>query len=171
MRLMFESPEQVDELRALINLSFAAAGSHLLFIMTPERRLSVEQTLTYLQGIKHLALATASLRGVPRVSPVDAHFLWGHFYFSTDGRSLRARQMRSNPQISATHFVGDDIAITVHGRPVFLERDSEEERSVHEHLVKTYGMSPYEMTDDVVIVRIEAHSFFPYAFHAENYPA
>src|SRR5262245_6653963 len=102
---MFETTEQIEELRALMERSLAAGGMHLLSIMTEERRLTVEQTLTYLQGIKHLALATASLQGVPRVAPVDAHFLWGRFYFSSDGRSLRAQHMRENPRISATHFV------------------------------------------------------------------
>jgi uncharacterized pyridoxamine 5'-phosphate oxidase family protein len=168
---MFETPEQIEELRALIDLSLEKGGMHLLSIMTPDRRLTTEQTLTYLQGVKHLALATASPSGVPRVAPVDGHFLWGRFYFSSDGRSLRAQHMRANPQISATHFVGDDIAITVHGRAVFLEQGTEEERRVEAHLQAAYGMTPYDLSDDIIIVRIDAHRFFAYAFHPENYPS
>jgi len=168
---MFETPEQIAELRALMERSLAQGGFHLLSIMTPERRLSVEQTLTYLQGVKHLALATASLSGVPRVAPVDAHFLWGHFYFSSDGRSLRAQHMRANPRISATHFVGDDIAITVHGRAVFLDPDSDEGQRFEAHLTAAYGASPNDLTDDLILVRIDAHRFFAYAFHPENFPS
>ncbi|HLF75964.1 MAG TPA: pyridoxamine 5'-phosphate oxidase family protein [Dehalococcoidia bacterium] len=67
-----------------------------------------------------------SSKGEPRVSPVDGHFLRGRFYFGTEGASIRIRHLRRNPSISISHFVGDDVAITIHGRAVLLQKGDPE---------------------------------------------
>ena len=61
-------------LQALLDRSYASAGSHLLAIHTPERRLSAEQICARLTGMRLLALATVSADGRPLVGPVDGIF-------------------------------------------------------------------------------------------------
>jgi hypothetical protein len=65
---VYETPQELEELQALIDRSFAGAGPHLLRIMKPERRLTARQVVRYLDGIKHISLATVTARGEPRVA-------------------------------------------------------------------------------------------------------
>jgi general stress protein 26 len=112
---MDETPTELAELQALIDRSFARAGAHTTSIISAERRLSAPEVAAYLTGVKHLAVATVTARGEPRVGAVDGLFLHGHFWFSTSADAWRIKHLRERPAVSATHFVGDDIAITVHG--------------------------------------------------------
>ena len=119
---MEETAEELRELQALIDRSFANAGPHLLAIMTPQRRPTAGQVVHHLQGIKHVSLGTVTARGEPRVAPLDAYFVRGHFVVSTGGRSMRLRHMRARPAVSLSHVVGDDVAVVVDGRAVVIER-------------------------------------------------
>jgi general stress protein 26 len=112
---MHETAEEIAELQALIDASFARAGEHTTSIITPERRLSAEEAAEYLQGVKHLALATVTSAGEPRVGAVDGLFLHGRFWFTTSADAWRTKHLQARPAVSASHFVGDDIAITAHG--------------------------------------------------------
>jgi hypothetical protein len=146
---MQETPEQIQALQALIDKSFAAAGAHLLSIVSEDKRLNARQVVEYLQGTKHIAVATVSSTGEPRVSPVDGHFLRGRFYFGTEGASIRIRHLRRNAAISISHVVGDDVAITIHGRAVLLQKGDPEADELAALYTRVYGSDPYTWgTDD-----------------------
>ena len=113
---MHESREDIAALQELLDRSYAAAGSHLLSIHTPERRLNAEQVAARLTGMCLLALATVTADGRPVVGPVDGIFYRGAFHFGSSPESLRFRHIRDRPQVSATHLPREELAVTVHGR-------------------------------------------------------
>jgi uncharacterized pyridoxamine 5'-phosphate oxidase family protein len=167
---MQETEAQIQELQELIDRSFARAGRHLVSIISEDKRLNARQVVEYLQGTKHIAVATVSSRGEPRVSPVDGHFLRGRFYFGTEGGSIRVRHLRRNPAISATHFVGDDVAITIHGQAVLLEKGNPEAGELAELYERVYGSNPYTWGSDIVFVRVDPESIITYAPDPSKYP-
>jgi general stress protein 26 len=160
---MFETHDEILALQALIERSFDRAGSHLLSIVTPERRLTARQTIIYLQGIRHIAVATVSPRGEPRVSPVDGHFLRGRFYFGTTESSQRVRHLRRNPAISVSHFVEDKVGVTVHGHATILNKGEAEADWVDSYWTEVYGSSAFGLAPDVVFVRVEPDTMITYA--------
>src|ERR1051325_11680598 len=100
-RLMFETEEQIVELQAILDRSYERLGTHASVIITPERRLSARQVVTYLVRMKHIVVGTVTSDGEPRVAPVDGHFLGGRFWFGTGDAALRIQHLRRNPAISA----------------------------------------------------------------------
>ena len=113
---MHETPEEIAALQALLDRSYAAAGPHLLRIHTPERRLTAEQVVEQLQGMRLLTLATVTADGRPLTGPVDGVFLHGAFHFGSSPDSTRFRHIAKRPQVSATHLPGEELSVTVHGR-------------------------------------------------------
>src|SRR5215218_11487906 len=112
---MHESPTDLAALQELLDRSYAGAGPHLLRIHTPERRLSAEQVVERLTGMRLLALATVTADGRPIVGPVDGIFYRGSFHFGSSPDSVRFRHIRARPQVSATHLPGEELAVTAHG--------------------------------------------------------
>ena len=168
---MHESPEQIEELQALLDRTFARMNPHMARIVKPERRLSARQVVTYLQGIKHVAFATVSDRGEPRVAPLDGVFIRGRFHVSTGGEAARLRDLRRRPRCSLTHFVGDEVAVTVNGTAVVLEADDPEIAAIEPVYLDLYESSPFSWGDGVVIVRVEPTSMWSYSFRPESFPA
>ena len=85
-REMFETPQELDALDALLAKSFAGAGEHLTGIITDERRLTARDLVRYLEGTRHFVVATVTKSGEPRCSAVDGLFLHGHLWFTTSAR-------------------------------------------------------------------------------------
>src|SRR5271154_2777299 len=98
---MFETPEEMPTLQALLDSSMATAGPHLRDIITDERRLSAVELAERLQGMRLLVLATVTADGRPLVGPVDGYFLHGTFWFSTGEASVRRRHLAERPACSA----------------------------------------------------------------------
>src|SRR5919197_3564480 len=99
MRRMHETPEDLAALQDLLDRSYAAAGTHLLRIITPERRLTAEQVCERLTGMCLLALATATADGRPIVGPVDGIFFRGAFHFGSSPDSVRFRHIAARPWV------------------------------------------------------------------------
>jgi hypothetical protein len=112
---MHERPEDLSELQRVIDASFAAAGSHLREIATPERRLDAGQLAARLTGMRLLVLATSTRDGRPINGPVDGIFYRGRFHFGSSPDSLRYRHLCERPAVSATHLPDESLAVTVHG--------------------------------------------------------
>jgi len=175
---MFETAVEIQDLQALIDQSFADAGAHLLSILTPERRLSARQVVAYLQGVKQIALATAMSSGEPRVSPVDALFLHGRFVFGSGAESLRFRHIRRRPSVSLVHMVGDELAITVHGRAEMIALDSPAAKEIDAVWQQVYGFSPLDpeswtkngLSPDIGFARVEPAAMFTFAQDPSKYP-
>ena len=113
---MLETPEELQQLQALLDASMASAGPHLRGIISDERRLSARDLMERLQGMRLLVLATVTADGRPLAGPVDGYFLHGTFWFSSGRHSVRMRHLAVRPAVSATHLPGEDLAVTVHGR-------------------------------------------------------
>jgi nitroimidazol reductase NimA-like FMN-containing flavoprotein (pyridoxamine 5'-phosphate oxidase superfamily) len=135
---MRETEADLTRLQNLLDDSFAAAGPHLLRIITPERRLSAEQVAERLTGMSLLALATVTADGRPVVGPVDGVFLRGCFHFGSAPDSTRARHISARPQVSATHLPGEELAVTVHGRAVPVDVRAEEGAELRRALLDIY---------------------------------
>jgi hypothetical protein len=168
---MFETEEQIAELQAALDRSAARLGRHGSVILTPERRLTARQVVTYLVGMKHIVVGTVTSRGEPRVAPVDGHFLRGRFWFGTGDAAFRISHLRRNPAISACHVAGDDLAIVVHGRAaIFGPRDAEGEQ-LRAHFEAYYGSDPYTWPGgNAAWVRIDPDTMTTFAMEPSKYP-
>jgi len=133
-----ESDSDLAALQELIDRSYAAAGAHLLSILTTDRRLSAELVARRLNGMCLLALATVTADARPIVGAVDGVFYRGAFHFGSAPDSLRFRHIRARPQVSATHLPGENLAVTVHGRAVPLDLHSDQNAGFRETLLEVY---------------------------------
>jgi nitroimidazol reductase NimA-like FMN-containing flavoprotein (pyridoxamine 5'-phosphate oxidase superfamily) len=163
-----ETPADLAALQGLIDRSYASAGEHLLRIHTPERRLSAEQVSQRLTGMRLLALATASADGRPLVGPVDGIFYKGAFHFGSAPDSVRFRHIRARPEVSATHLPGEELAVTVHGRAVPVDIQSDENAGFRQALldiyVPRYGAEWEKFLDSgVLYARIDPDRMFTFA--------
>jgi nitroimidazol reductase NimA-like FMN-containing flavoprotein (pyridoxamine 5'-phosphate oxidase superfamily) len=168
---MKETDADLERLQELIDRSYAGAGTHLLRIHTPERRLDAAQVAERLTGMRLLALATAGSDGRPVVGPVDGIFLHGAFHFGSAPESVRARQIAARPEVSATHLPGEELAITVHGRAVAVDVNAPEGAELRQTLldiyVPRYGESWADMLESGAIYwRLDPARMF--AFHMEG---
>jgi uncharacterized pyridoxamine 5'-phosphate oxidase family protein len=163
---LHETPEDLAQLQELIDRSYAGAGTHLLRIHTPERRLTAEQVADELDGMTLLALATVTADGRPIVGPVDGIFYRGAFHFGSAPDSLRFRHIDERPYVSATHLPGEHLAVTVHGRAVPIDVEGGFRQALLDIYVPRYG--PQWETDFLdtgpIYARIEADKMFTYAF-------
>jgi nitroimidazol reductase NimA-like FMN-containing flavoprotein (pyridoxamine 5'-phosphate oxidase superfamily) len=166
---MHETAADLAALDDLLGRSYAAAGTHLLRIHTPQRRMTAEQVSQRLTGMCLLALATATADGRPIVGPVDRIFLRGAFHFGSAPDSVRFRHIRARPHVSATHLPGEELAVTVHGRAVPVDVKAEEGAELRQALldiyVPRYGPDwEHDFLDrGSLYARIEAERMF--AFH------
>jgi uncharacterized pyridoxamine 5'-phosphate oxidase family protein len=117
-----ETAEDLRTLQALLDESYARAGSHLRSIWGPETRLSAEQVSAELAGVQVLDLATVTARAEPRVAPVDGLFFRGRFWFGSADDSARFRNIRRNPAVSGAVTRGTEtFLVIVHGHAVELD--------------------------------------------------
>lgn len=165
---MRETAEDLVALQELLDRSFAAAGPHLLSIITPERRLTAEQVCERLTGMCLLALATVTADGRPIVGPVDGIFFRGAFHFGSSWDSVRFRHIRARPHVSATHLPGEELAVTVHGRAEFVDtgRGSAFRETLLEVYGPRYGAEWEEFLDSgPAYARIDPDRMFTFAFN------
>src|SRR5262245_19620295 len=153
-----------------MDATHARANAHMAGIVKPERQLSAAQVVAYLQGLKHVAFGTVNARGEPRVAPLDGHFVHGRFTLGTGRSSARWRNLERNPACSAAHYVGDDVAVVVHGRVDELTRDHPDHDEIHDVWASYYESDPYSWGDGVVLFRIEPTAMWAYAPVAASFP-
>jgi Pyridoxamine 5'-phosphate oxidase len=161
-----ETPEELAALQQLLDDSFARASRHLAAIMTPPRRLSAERLVADLPSPAVLNIATVTVRGEPRISAVDGHFISGHWYFTTDVSSPKARQLRARPAVSASYTPRDGYGVFCHGRAVELPPGPERQMLI-EHFVAAYGQSP-EAWGDIYYARIDPDWLVGFAMTPEE---
>ena len=112
---MLETPDDIARIEELIRSSRRRGGDHLRSIITEERLVTASDLVDRLTGMKLLSLATTSRDGRPFVSPVDAFFVQGRFWFGSGPGSLKMRHIAERPHVSGTHLDGEAFAVTVHG--------------------------------------------------------
>jgi nitroimidazol reductase NimA-like FMN-containing flavoprotein (pyridoxamine 5'-phosphate oxidase superfamily) len=162
-----ETPEDLAKLQELIDRSHAQAGTHLLRILTAERRMNAEEVAERLTGVSLLALATATADGRPIVGPVDGIFFRGAFHFGSAPDSVRFRHIRERPDVSATHVPREELAVTVHGRAVPIDISSPEDAEFRQTLLDIYtprfGDEWEEFLEKgVLYARIDAERIFTF---------
>jgi hypothetical protein len=172
MGAMLETPEEMENLQALLDASMATAGPHLRDIITDERRLSAQDLVQRLQGMRLLVLATVTADGRPLVGPVDGYFLHGTFWFSTGKASVRRGHLARRPACSATHLPGEELAVTVHGSGEVADLDDPAnadllQAMLDEYLPKVGPEFEQGIADmDAVGVRIAPEKIF--TFHMDG---
>jgi hypothetical protein len=148
---MHERPEDLVDLQAVIDASYAQAGAHLAAIHEPERRLDAAAVAAELTGMRLLVLATSTRDGRPITGPVDGIFYRGLFHFGSSPDSVRFRHIRERSDVSATHLPGEHLAVTVHGTAELLDVNAPEHAELRDTIlgiyVPRYGESWAEMLD------------------------
>src|SRR5437588_11795132 len=112
---MHESKDDLDQLRGLLDQSYAGAGEHLRSIFDGPARLSAEELAAGLDGIFEMHLATLAGDGAPLVAPIDGIFFRGEVFFGLPAESVRIRLVRRDPRVSAS-YTRESFAFIVHGR-------------------------------------------------------
>jgi hypothetical protein len=107
-----------------------------------------------LAGMHELAVSTVSAACRPRVSAVDGHFLRGRWVFTTSGTAVKARDLRSRPQVSAAYIAGQTLGVFTHGDAEFLDAGHPDRGWVEEYLTGHYGVSPSTWGPDIAYIRI-----------------
>lgn len=167
---MFETDAELAELDALFQAHLARANPHMLGIVTPERRLNARQVARYLVGTKHVAIATITSKGEPRVSPLDSLFIHGRFTLSTSGIATKVKHLRRNPACSAVHMDGDRVAVAINGVVEWIPRDHADHDEIHNAWSGTYDSDPYSWGEEIVFFRIQPGTMWAYAFRPEEFP-
>lgn len=163
---MRETADEMTELQALIDRSFARSSAHLQGILAPERRLTARRIVTEVASPAVLNVATVTARGEPRISALDGHLLHGRWHVTTAGDSPKAAHLRARPAVSASYTPRDGYGVFTHGSAVFLE--GEDRAELIEHCRSVYGQSPEEFGEGVVYVRIEPRWMVGFAFSDEE---
>jgi Pyridoxamine 5'-phosphate oxidase len=166
---MYETEDEIAELQRMIDAAAVRANPHMSSIVTPDRRLTARQVVTYLQGTKHVAFATVTGKGEPRVSPLDALFIHGRFTIGTGAAATRIRHLRANPACSAVHMDGERIAVVVNGHVEWMPREHPDFDFLIEAWTRVYGSDPYDL-GDVAFFRIVPESMWTFASHPEHFP-
>lgn len=161
---MYETDADLKRLQDLLDSSYEAAGDHLKSIVTPERRMSAEETVELLQGMKLLALATVTRDGKPLVGAVDGHFYQGRFWFGSSPDSVRFRHIRERPWVSATHTPSEQYSVTVHGTAEIVDLESDELAGFRDYCVEIYGEEWRNWGDGAAYARIDAEWMFTFRF-------
>ena len=160
---MHETREDIAALQSLLDRSYAAAGSHLRSITTPERRVSAEQLVEQLTGMCLLVVATVTSDCRPIAGPLDGIFYRGAFHFGTAPDSVRYRHVLARPQVSATHLPREEFAVNVHGRAVPVEVAGGFRETLLEVYVPRYGADWEQFLDSgPVYMRIDADRMFSF---------
>jgi hypothetical protein len=161
---MYETPDEVAELQALLDRSYEGAGPHLRSIFTPERRIGAAELVDLLPGMQVLSLATVTASGEPRVSPVDGLFFHGRFWFGSSPDSARFRHLRARPAVSATHHRGEELAVVVHGSATIVDLADPAMADFRGHCIEVYGDGWNEWGAAAPYARIEPSVMFTARF-------
>jgi hypothetical protein len=135
---VYETETDYKELQRLLDVTFEHAGSHLLSIIGPDRRLGARALSAELDGYCLLSLATVSSTGKPLVSPVDAIFYRGHFYFSTGEDAVRRRHITRDPRVSGSYVPRPEFAVTVHGVATVVDHHLDDMVEFKDALIATF---------------------------------
>ena len=172
---MRETPEELEELQALLDASLSRSTSHLRSIINSERTLTAERLTHVLTGMCTLALSTVTAKDEPRISGVDGHFLHGKWHFGTAPSAAKARHLAARPAASAAYMRGEDLGVFTHGRVEILNPQDGEPAAGWPGLLAYfkdfYGHDFFDWDNDVVYYRLHPHWMTVYAADIAKFPA
>jgi general stress protein 26 len=159
---LYETPADIRRLQALLDESHASMGEHMRSILTSERRMTAEEVVETLTGMRLLSLATVTATGEPRVGAVDGHFYRGQFWFGSAPESMRFRHIGKRPSVSAVHLAGEELGVTVHGTATLVDVNAPAQREFRDYCLRLYGDGWYEWGAPAQYARIDAHRMYTY---------
>jgi hypothetical protein len=160
---VYETDEDLRALQALLDVSYVRAGAHLRSIWNRDSRLDAAQVSAELTGVQVLDLATVTPRGEPRVAPVDGLFYRGAFWFGSATDSLRFRNIRANPAVSAVLTRGlETFLVMVHGHAIELDPRGPEAGGFAAYPREVYVFDWDAVHPDAPYARIEAKTIFAF---------
>jgi hypothetical protein len=159
---MHETADDLIELTALLDRSYARSGEHMRSIFAPESRIPAEELVALLPRVQVLNLATVSRACEPRVAPVDGLFYRGRFWFGSAAASVRFTHLRERPQVSASHTRGEELAVIVHGTAVLIDRDDPRHIGFAAYYREVYGFGWETWDIPVQFARIDASRLYTY---------
>ena len=158
---MRETPEDLEELQALLDTSLSRSTSHLRSIINTESTLTAEQLTQVLTGMCTLALSTVTAKGEPRISGVDGHFLHGKWHFGTARGAAKARHLAARPATSVAHMRGEDLGVFTHGTVEILNPQDGEPAAdwpdLLAYIKDFYGDDSFDWDNEVVYYRLHPH--------------
>jgi hypothetical protein len=106
--------------------------------------------------------------GRPITGPVDGIFYRGAFHFGSSPHSFRFRHIRARPHVSATHLPGEHLSVTVHGRAVMVDWDTDDGAGFRQTLLDIYAPRYGDDWDEMLeggatYARIEADKMFTFS--------
>ena len=150
-------------LQRVLDESHERAGSHgTLYHRRLNGWLTAADLAARLTGMKLLALATVTSSCTPVAGPVDGIFYRGEFWFGTSPDALRIRHIRRNPNVSATHVPGEELAVTVHGTAHIEGIPADLPDGFGEVCREIYGDDWLEWGKDALYCRIEPARMFTF---------
>ena len=167
---MYETPEEIQHLQALLDRSIEQAGTFLRssFEM-PAHSLSAQQLVHLWQGLQTIAFATATKKGDPLVAPIGALLFHGRFYIPTVASALRTRHVLQRPAVSFTCYQGNDVAVIVHGVAVVIPSDHTEFAALEAFQREMSGSSVQEWGEGVFL-HIIPRTIYTYARFPDLHP-
>lgn len=166
---MRETPEELDELQALLDASLNRSTSHLRSVVT-EDALGAERLTRILDGMCTLALSTVTAKGEPRISGVDGHFLHGKWHFGTARGAAKARHLAARPVASIAHMRDQDLGVFSHGTVEILNPPDGQAVADWPELLAYYkdfyGEDAFDWDNDMVFYRLHPSWMTAFAFDA-----
>jgi general stress protein 26 len=161
---MYETPEELASLQELLDRSHAGATDHLRDIINDERRLTAQDLVALLTGMKVISVASVTAQGHPRISAMDGHFLHASWSFSTSGTAAKARHMHLRPDVSVAHVDHEELAVFSHGRVEEMQEQDPDWSETLDHWTSHYGSSPLSWGARIVLYRYRPHWMVGYAW-------
>jgi general stress protein 26 len=165
---MYETPEEMASLQELLDRSHAGATDHLRGIINDERRLTAQDLVALLTGMKVISVATVTAQGHPRISAMDGHFLHASWSFSTSGTAAKARHMHLRTDVSVAHVDHEELAVFSHGRVEEMQEQDPDWSETLAHWTRHYGSSPLSWGERIVLYRYRPHWMVGYAWKREE---
>jgi hypothetical protein len=168
---MYESPEELAALQALLDASLMRASAHLRSIVTGHS-MTAAQLSEILAGMCTLSVATTTATCEPRISGADGHFLHGRWHFGTARGAAKARHLAARPAASVAHMRGEELGVFAHGSVQTLNpRGAAPAGNWGELLAyfkDFYGQDAFDWENDVVYYRLNPHWMTAYAPDVES---
>ena len=167
---MYETPEDFQRLQTLIEQSIEQAGTFLRrSFQMPAHSFSVRQLVHFWQGMQTVAFATVTSKGEPRVAPIDALLVHGYFYVPTVATAMRTRHILCHPAVSFTCYLGEDVAVIVHGEATVIAPDHPDFAAVEALHLEENGQG-VRAWGEGVFLQITPKALYSFARYLDRHP-
>jgi hypothetical protein len=167
---MYETQEDFQRLQTLIDQSIEQAGTFLRrSFQMPLHSFSARQLVHFWQGMQTVAFATVTSKGEPRVAPIDALLVHGHFYIPTVATAIRTRHILRNPAVSFTCYQGEDVAVIVHGEATVIYPDHPDFAALEALHLQENGQG-VRAWGEGVFLQITPKALYSFARYPERHP-